>query len=513
VRLNGDGYDLFTGRSQVPGECLRLPSQDRQRAMISTVTSSSYTSARSPLSVPTRGTGAVHVTPALSLSLDPQRLSVGTLLDATDADVAAEGLQRLASGVGLPLDHRSISPALARGGTVGRIGVPQDAVAVMRRQRVLIGALNADDALAPVTRLWRGLQRRADVLVDLQHCSTAADDVRGPGTGARDLLLCTQRLFERATRRLSLDAESADQWLRARQVAEMAYRIATADGRQVLLVSPIGRGTEAQQLLSEAMHRQARQQRAAAPRTVKAGLLAALLIGDHTRDKQMIVSVMPMDELSALVTEAIGQARRWPVLSVGAETSFYTIQVGADGTSDFGALCHVLVNLAQRAGRPDLAVRLQQALALSTAAADRMREELGAPLHVPATALADAVLANLDRAAPGGAALQKPLPPDAATVTGVRVRVETILSAAAVRDQLTAALVPTGVEVASVRAVDAAQPATDRGVYDIRLRLQLGEVALGDNAGHALLALLECGARVLSVEPWIPGSTERLRPR
>jgi hypothetical protein len=486
------------------------PSSDRHRAVITTVSPSPFQNLRAPLTGPVRDAQTPRPVPAATLSLDGQRVSLGSLIEAPDAHEAINALEHLASGLGLSFDHREISPASARRGTVGRIGVPQDAVAVMRRQRVLVGAMADNDALAPVARLWRGLQRRADVLVDLQRSTGRSADRRG---GERDLLLCAQRIVERTSRRVSIDAESAEQWTRARQTAELAYRIATAEGRQVLLVAPVGRGTDAQQFLAEAVERQARQQRAPMPRTVKAGLLAALLVGDHTREKLMVVSVMPMDELSALVTEAIGRAHVWPVMSLSADTSFYTIPVAEAGTTNFGALCLVLVSLIERAGRSDLAERVQQSLILSLEAAERMREELGSAMPVPHRALADAVLTNLDRALPGVTALpRRALELDPSTITGVRVRVETSLSAATLREQLLSALLPTGVDVASVRLVESVSAREDRTVYDVRLRTQLGETSLHDDAGAALITALGDNTRCISVEPWSPGSAERTRP-
>ena len=339
-----------------------------------------------------------------SRTLEADSLTVATLFADTMRDGLAHAVQKFLASAGIALDLRSVPASLARGGTVGRIGVPHDAAVIVEQQRVVIGATFGGDPLAPVPRLWRGLQRRADVLLDLRRSLTLpGSDAKRAGND-RDVLLVSQRILERTLRQVRSDASSADEWTRARESAEIVYRLAAAEQRTVMLVLPIGRGTAAQHSFADALERQARVHRVPAPRILKAGLLSALLSGDSTSARWLVASVMPMDELSALATEAIGDTGPWPVVSVGRGATFYDMPMATSDAHDPVPLLLVIVHMLQRSGRAASARALTDALLVTRTAELRMREELGGELPVPTDAFLRGVLANWGRT-PSGAAL------------------------------------------------------------------------------------------------------------
>lgn len=443
-------------------------------------------------------------------------LAVATLLEQPDMQSLLPSVHDFAASIGAPLDLRGIAADLARGGTVGRIGVPQAATAMMLQQRVVIGATRGGDPLAPVARLWRGLQRRAGVLVDVRQCCTMPGSAAHRAGVERDVVLFSLRVLERsAARRLPTDAaDSADHWTRARQGAELAYRLAMADNRSVLLVHQVGRGTEGQQFFGDALERQARQHRLPAPRSVKAGLLSALLTGESGRERWLVVSAMSIDELSATACEAIGDTGPWPVVSLGRDATFYDMPSSTSGAATPLPMLLVLADLLRRAGRTDAARLLMESITLTTAALTRMREELGAPLEVPADAFLRGVLTNWGRLpltlAPRD---RRSVDRDVQVVSGLRLRMETTLTSAALRDAVSAALMPAGLEVASVRSLDAA-PARATAEFEVRVRSRLGEPPLTDEAAHALVGVLGPSLRCLGVEPWPAGAaSDRSRAR
>lgn len=434
-------------------------------------------------------------------------LSFATLSDDSRLTDVIQAVQSFAQTIGVPLDWRAIPSELARGGTVGRIGVPQAAIGSMLQQKVLIGS-GCGDPLAPVSRLWRGLQRKADVLVDMRQCSTLPGSAADRAAMDRDVMLFSQRVSERggARRFVASDTESADQWARARHAAEIAYRMAATDGRKLLLVLPVGRGTESQRFFTEAIERHARVQRLSAPRVVKAGLLAALLTGDAGRERLLVASVMSIDELSATASEAIGDTGPWPVLSLGRQASFYDMPRSEAGTVDPVPLLLVLENMLHRSGRTDVARSLLQATVMTSAALTRMRDELGAPIDLATDAFLRGVVANWGRAPITGATRERSaVASRAPVVAGLRLRVETPFTAAAISEVVSAALMPAGLEVASVRSVESGSH-TSRATFEVRVRSRLGEPALSDAAAQALVGVLGPTLRCVSVEPWIPAA-------
>jgi hypothetical protein len=444
--------------------------------------------------------------------IDPATLTLATLLDEPEYAPALQALTAFGGTVGLPLDIQSIPTHLARAGVVGRISVPQEAGTTMLRQRVVVGATLGAAPLAPVPRLWRGLQRRADVLVDMRLFRTL------PGSDAyragvqRDVLLFSQRVTERASaqREIAAESDTADQWTRARYAAELAYRHASAENRQVFLVLPIGRGTAAQRLFSDAMLRQARLQRLAPPRIVKAGLLSALLTGEIGPARVLAASVMTIEELAATTREAIGDCGPWPVVSVGKRATFIDMPTAAAGVIQPLPLLLALASMLQRSGRGDVAQQLEESVSLTLAALMRMREELGTAFLPPVDAFLRGVRTNWGRQPISGAAVAAS---SEAPAQGLRLRIETSLAAGAVRDTINTALLAAGVEVASVRALELRN---DRGtpLVDVRLRGGLGESGIPDSAANAFASALGPALQCVSLEPWSPGATgDRTRSR
>lgn len=349
--------------------------------------------------------GRLRPTPGLAPSHDPvaphaavEALRVAALFDDARHEQLFSALRDFCVTIGSPLQCQVIPASVAPGGTVGRIGVPRDVVAVMREQRIVVGATMGMDRYTPVTRLWRGLQRRADVLVDLRQCTTLPGSAADHAGHQRDVLLLSQRMVDGIASRPRADSEtgSVQAWSRARQVAEMVFRIAAAEQRTVLLVLPVGRGTEMQQFLRDAVERQARLHRIAPPRVVKAGLLSALLSGEQGRERWLVASVMPIADLCAAVDEAIGETGSWPVISIGRDATFYDMP-STRGDDPLPPLL-LIATLLHRAGHTELARTLLQAVLLTTSAETRMREELGMPMAVPLEAFLRGVLANWGRA-------------------------------------------------------------------------------------------------------------------
>ncbi len=445
--------------------------------------------------------------------IDPVTLTLATLLDEQEYAPAIQALTAFVGTVGLPLDSQSIPTHLARTGVVGRIGVPQEAGTTMLRQRVVLGATLGAPSLAPVPRLWRGLQRRADVLVDMRLFRTLPGSDADRAGVERDVLLFSQRLTERAAsrREIATESDTADQWTRARHAAELAYRQASAENRQVLLVLPIGRGTDAQRLFGDAMLRQARLQRLAPPRIVKAGLLSALLAGEIGLTRVLAASVMTIDELAATTQEAIGNCGPWPVVSVGTRATFIDMPAAAAGVVQPLPLLLALVSMLQRSGRGDVAQQLEESVSLTLAALMRMRDELGTAFSPPVEAFLRGVRTNWGRQRISGASAA--VAPEVALSQGLRLRIMTSLDAGAVRDTISSALLAAGVEVASVRALELR---TERGtpLVDVRLRGGLGESGIPDSAASAFAAALGPALQCVSLEPWSPGAAgDRTRSR
>jgi hypothetical protein len=438
--------------------------------------------------------------------IEARPLAFGTLFGSVHVDESLAQAKAFCATLGVTVDHLAIPSDSARVGTVGRIGVPAAAVAVMSKQRVLIGATLGADPLTPVPRLWRGLQRRAEVLLDLRQCTTLPGTACARAGVTRDVLLLSQRIQERATGRTGRSDENAEQWSRARQAAEMTFRIASKENRELLLVLPIGRSTPTQQLFADALERQARQHRANPPRAVKAGLLSALLSSDSGASRLLVASVMTISELSTTVAEAVGDTGPWPVISVGKDVLFYDIPAEPESQVTPLALMLVIVNLLQRAGRAELARQLLQATLVTTEAQWRLRDDDEHLLRAPATAFFDGIRANwgrvpyalMDRAVAAADTLRSE---SGMGTSGLRVRIETPLSAAALRDAVSAAVLPVGLEVASVRSVEGLLvPGVSS--YDVRVRSQLGEPPLSDSAAIGIVRALAHPVKCVAVEPW-----------
>lgn len=429
-------------------------------------------------------------------SLDPLTLAAATLFGDSARDAVLSAVQDFLVNAGAVLDLRSVPASLARARTVGRIGVPQDAAQIMMRQRTVIGANFGGDPRAPVARLWRGLQRRADVLIDARQCTTLPDSEANRSGNVRDVLLISQRFVERNDAHSERD--SAQEWTRARDSAELVYRLAAAEQRTVLLVSPVGRGKRGQQQFIEALERQARVQRLPAPRMVKAGLLAALLCGESGSARWLVVSAMPIEELSDLTAEAIGDAGPWPVLSLGRGATFYSLPANTPRPDDPVPMLLVLVSMMQRSGRGALARSLFDAMLVTRAAEARMREELGMELSVPVDAFLRGVTANWGRSLADAAAAHGSAAHPVASA--LRLRIESALVASAVRQAVNAAVMPAGLEVASVRSVDA-RGARNQTHHDVIVRSRLGEPPLSDAAALALVGTLGDDLRCIAVEP------------
>jgi hypothetical protein len=449
--------------------------------------------------------------PTLALRAEPS--SFASLVDDPAHALIIESTIRFCEQIGVRMEHRAIPATLARRGTVGRIGVANDAVTIMSEQRVVIGATIGQDPLAPVPRLWRGLQRRADVLVDLRQCATLPESAASRAGNERDVLLFSQRIFERPTRDSVQQRDAAEQWARARQAAELAFRLAAAENRTLLVVIPVGRGTDAQRMFSDALERHARMQRTMPPRTVKAGLLSALLSGDGGRERWLVASVMPVDELTGYVDEAIGDTGPWPVLSLGHSVSFYDMPQTARGAADPLPFLLVLVSMLQRSGRPEIARTLLHAAMTTTSAATRMREELGTDFPVPVDVFLAGVLANWGRAPLSSGRERRRTDRAVAEVPGLRLRVETKLSSADLRDVVSRALKTAGLEVASVRSVEGLV-VPGASTFDVRIRSQLGEPVLGDSGALVVSKALSGAVRIIAVDPWQSApATERPRMR
>lgn len=295
----------------------------------------------------------------------------------------------------------------------------------------------------------------------------------------------------------------------------MAYSLAVTENRKLLLVLPVGRGTAAQQFFTDALERQARLHRLPSPRTVKAGLLSALLLGDGGRERWLVTSVMSIEELSLTAAEAVGDTGPWPVLSFGRTASFYDMPAQAPGECiDPLPFLLVVSSLLQRSGRAEVARTLMHASLMTASAVTRMREEIGTSLHVPLDAWMAGVMANWGRTplAPAPRERRASERREVPVVAGLRLRIETSLSATGVREAVNTAVMPAGLEVASVRAAEASL-ATSGSAFDVRVRSRLGEPPLSDSAAGALVRALGSPLRCVAVEPWNPAATERPRAR
>lgn len=456
------------------------------------------------LPVPPASAAATRTAPPVRPAT--QGLTVASLSAGDTLAQPLATLERLARRLGVSIDVKAIPSGLARAGQVGRIGVPREAAAVMQQQGVLIGSTFGGDPLAPVARLFRGLQRRADVVVDVRPFVTLPGTRLGADSWERDVLLFSQRPLERTTaRRDATNLDDAREQARSRDAAALAYRLCAAERRKLMLVLPVGRGTRAQQAFAEALQQHAIANRLAPPRIVKAGLLAALLSGESGRERWLVSSVIPIDELSAMVSESVGPVVNWPVLSYGRGASFYDLPVTADG--DAVPLLLVLASLLQRSGRSELAQSLQASVLMTCAARTRAAEELGvSELRVPLDDFVAGVLANWGRepvmASPRE---RRSVDRDPLGVAGLRLRIESALPATAVRDAITSALRPTGLEVASVRSIETRQAQGDLA-FDVRVRGRLGESPMGDDTSPFALRALGPALKCVAVEPWVPGA-------
>jgi hypothetical protein len=447
-------------------------------------------------------------------SAEPIRFA--TLCADERLDDLVRHVQTFAASISASIDSTSIPAQLARGGTVGRIGVPQVASALMLRQQVVVGTSVGADPLAPVSRLWRGLQRRADVLLDMRQCTTLPGSVASLAGVEREVLLVSQRVLERTTSRLPTPDENtaADQWTRARESADIVYRLAVAEQRDVLLVLPVGRSTDVQRLFSDALARQARQHRMTPPRTVKAGLLSALLTGDTGRERWLVASVMPIDDLVSTAADAVGDTGPWPVISLGRSAVFCGMPELHPQSVDPVPMLLVLEYLMRRAGQAEKSRLLLQSVRTTMAALHRTREEFGAPFEMSPRDFLQAALSNWGRVSPADVMRERrAMPRVGPVVSGLRLRIESPLSATDLRAAVSASLVPAGLEVASVRSMDTpVGPAS--AVFDVRVRSGLGEPPLSDEAASALVRALGASVRCVAVEPWIPGGTpDRARVR
>lgn len=438
------------------------------------------------------------------------RLSLAALSSDAVFDDALRAVLAFCDEIGVPIDAIAIPATLARVGTVGRIGVSDEAIMLMHRHRVLIGAHRDADPLQPVPRLWRGMQRRAGVLLDLQRCLTMPGSEAARRGNQRDVLLVAQRQVDRRTSRVSRAGEApwgAD----AQRAAELCWAIAASEHREVLLVEPVGRLTPAQRDLAAAMHAVATSHRMALPRTVKAGVLSALLTGDHARSRWLVASAMTIDELRALAREAIGETGPWPVLSVGRHASFYDIP----STPHTGLAMPMLltcVSLLERAGRQSIAATLLNAIQVTCAAASRLRTSPTESLCVQTDALLAALRVNWGRALSAPVARRAaPASGDAATLSGVRIRIESCADAAAVRDGVVHLAGAAGVELATLRRVDGLESAATPQ-YEARLRLTSDTDAADVAMVRVIAALLRSPFRCLLVEPWSGARAPRTAP-
>lgn len=330
--------------------------------------------------------------------LEAHTLSAGVLADDVALAAVLRELADFLSQTGTHLDLQHIPATLARGGTIGRIGVPHDATNVMLGRRLVIGANRGADPLLPLSRLWRGLQRRADVLADVRQCATLPGSAAARAGNERDVVLFSQRIVDRAAGRSGEDGASAYRWSRARQVADLAYRLAATEQRELLVALPVGRGTGSQRYFTDALERNARQHRLPPPRTVKAGLLSALLTGARGCQRWLVTSVMPIDELIAMTDEAIGDTGPWPVHSIGVDASFFDLPATRTAHENPVAGLLVLIGMLQRIGHTDRARAMLEALRVTSSAVVRMEEELGTVLNVPVSSFLAGVLANWGRA-------------------------------------------------------------------------------------------------------------------
>ena len=407
--------------------------------------------------------------------------------------------------------HIEIPADLARGGTVGRIGVAADAVRLMQQQRLLLSsAKTADDPLSPVPRMWRGLQRRAQVLLDVQRCVTLPGSDAARRGNLRDVLLVSHRQHDRRATRRSGTGEVP--WgLDAQRAAELCWSIAVSEQRTVLLVEPIGRVTPAQRDFAAALCSVARAHRAPAPRSVKAGVMAALLTGDHTVSRHLLASAMPMSELHHTACAAVGDPGPWPVLSIGRQASFYEV-VDSEGPMTLAlSMLLALVSVLERSGQPTLARTLMQSIQVSCAAAARLRDPDPADAAQQAALFLSAIRANWGRD-PNPAAVARtsgaPRASDSA-IAGLRIRIESALPLHEVRERLLAAAQQAGVDMASVRRIESADGAP---LYDVRVRPLLGQLELPASTVVLLTQLQAAPMQCRLVEPWSASRLTRPAP-
>lgn len=437
-------------------------------------------------------------------------LSIACFWDDAGVDEALVAARRVLQHMGVALEPRAVPASLAKAGTVGRIGVPSQAIRAVADAGVALGATLSLDPLAPLPRMWRGLQRRCDVLADVRHCVTLPGSEAHAMGHERDIVLVSQRRTERSLADWRGADSDVDGWGRARRVAELAFRLAQADGRKVVLAVPPGRLTAGQKLLADACDREARQQRLDGVRTVKSGLLAALITGDTGREPMVVVSPMSMEELSATVTAAIGDVGPWPVVAAGERVTFFDIppvRHESGSPIDPTGVLLACVAMLHRQGLSEPAAGLLHAIRLALAAEARMRPAGAARVHVGADALAGAVIAHYGRHRPAPAAPVLPpepddeplLPWDDEPVHGLRIRMDAGAEGAttSLREAVGQVVYPHGLEVASIR------PVGEDGEYvDVRVRVRLGEAPLDDDTVGALIGAVARRFPCRLITPW-----------
>jgi hypothetical protein len=284
---------------------------------------------------------------------------------------------------------------------------------------------------------------------------------------------------------------NAQHWSHARDAADLICAAAVRDQRRVLLVDAIGRSTPSQRLFADALDREMRQRRMSPARCVRAGLLAAMLIPDRASAPLLVASTIGIEDLDAIASEALGDCGAWPVVHIGRHATFYDIPTLADATPVQVAtsLLLAVAHMMEPAGRAPDARTLVGAL--------RLRGELPAPSEL--MTLLRGVRANWGRTpmSTNSNTVQSP------EIKGLRVRVATVLSGAALRGAIAQAVSDVGLELASLRAVDSDSGAA---LFDVRLRPSLGEVSIRAAALDTLAEATRGVMRCVQAEPWLPAS-------
>jgi hypothetical protein len=433
-------------------------------------------------------------TPAL-----PLRLAILTTEPAMDS--ALDAARRVLAHAGVALDARPIPESALKGGTVGRIGVPQAVLDAVEGADAVLAPVIGRDPLEPATRLWRGLVRRYAAERDVSAMQTLPGSPAARAGHARDLVLVAQRMRVDG----STTHDDIDGWGRARRTAERVVRMAIADERDILVVTPPGRLGPQAKLLADAVDREARTHRITPPQVIKAGMLAAHIAGRRGVRRAVIVSAMTMAELRATLDNAIGSLGPWPAVSEGADRPFIAVELPAtddvqcvDPTGLLLACSMLLRERGDRAGE-----MLLHAMQVTVAAEARMRHVPAERLRIPAHQVAAAVIANWGRVLPAAEAHGMPLH-DGQGADGLIVRIQTALAPADASEAMQAIVSAHGMQVAAVRAADLV-PVLTTPVLDVRMRIGLGEPTLTDARVGALVRAVAAQFRCLLVAPWTPG--------